>query len=111
MSERGTTNGNARGSSYERRRRRAWIMENWASDFPGFVRCYRCGVLLYNPAEPPTDDYGSAVVVLGNAHPLTIDRIVPGCQGGTDRRNNTRPACARCNSETGGRLACRERTT
>lgn len=51
MSERGTTNGNARGSSYERRRRRAWIMEAWASDKPGLTRCYRCGCLLFNPDD------------------------------------------------------------
>lgn len=35
---RGTINGNARGSSYERRRRRAWIMEAWASEHTPGVR-------------------------------------------------------------------------
>lgn len=94
MSERGTTNGNARGSSYERRRRRAWIMEAWASDLPGFVRCYRCGGFLFNPDAPPA--------AVAGTYPLTIDRIIPGCQGGTYRRNNIRPACGTCNSETGG---------
>ncbi len=108
--ERGTTNGNARGSSYERRRRRAWIMENWASDLPGFVRCYRCGVLLYNPDDEAVEvgtglGYPARWVIregnLYTASALTIDRIVPGCQG-TYRRNNIRPACGGCNSETGG---------
>lgn len=106
MSERGTTNGNARGSSYERRRRRAWIMEAWAADVPGLVRCYRCGCLLFNPDDEPGEllPYVRVLYVFDvfNLQPLTIDRIIPGCQGGTYRRNNIRPACGSCNSETGG---------
>jgi hypothetical protein len=38
---------------------------------------------------------------------ITVDRIVPGRDGGTYRRNNIRPACGPCNSETGGALARR----
>jgi len=34
---------------------------------------------------------------------LTIDRIVPGCQGGKYVRGNIRPCCGHCNSSTGGR--------
>ena len=49
-------------------------------------RCYRCGALL------TTDT-------------VTVDRVVPGCQGGTYVRSNIRPACGPCNSETGGALA------
>lgn len=49
-------------------------------------RCYRCG----NPLVFDT---------------LSVDRRVPGCQGGTYRRDNIRPACLGCNSETGGPLA------
>ena len=45
-------------------------------------RCYRCGHLL-------------------TAETLTVDRIIPGCRGGTYRRDNIRPACATCNSSTG----------
>jgi hypothetical protein len=45
-------------------------------------RCYRCGLLMHEGT-------------------LTVDRIIPGCQGGTYRRNNIRPACGDCNSETG----------
>lgn len=48
-------------------------------------RCYRCAALL-------------------TVDTVTSDRIVPGCQGGTYRRNNIRPACGGCNSETGGAL-------
>lgn len=108
---RGTTNGNARGSSEARRRRKQWLILTYRADVavlqftnglletdkpqdirnatitgPGIqvaCRCYRCGKLL-------TFDT------------VTIDRIVPGCQGGTYRRNNIRPACGPCNSETGG---------
>lgn len=45
-------------------------------------RCYRCGKLLWDGT-------------------LTVDRIVPGAQGGSYRRTNIRPACASCNSITG----------
>lgn len=102
---RGTTNGNARGGSDERRRRRAWLVETYRANRdvitvelhhgPMVVevdlgtegaepacRCYRCGVLL-------------------TADTLTVDRIKPGCQGGTYARGNIRPACGTCNSSTG----------
>lgn len=106
MSARGTTNGNARGSAEDRRKRRAWIMEAWTSDLIGYVRCYRCGCRLYNPDDYPEADGVLWVPRDGTlrvaAYALTIDRIVPGCQGGTYRRNNIRPACGACNSETGG---------
>ncbi|BBH17470.1 hypothetical protein Back2_17570 [Nocardioides baekrokdamisoli] len=96
---RGTSNSNQRGSSYSRRRRREWLVENYRADEDAVYyvagpygperevrpacRCYRCGDLL------TVDD-------------VTVDRIIPGCQGGTYRRNNIRPACMACNSETGG---------
>lgn len=55
-------------------------------------RCYRCGYLL-------------------TFETMTVDRIVPGCvktaafpRGGTYVRNNIRPACCGCQSETGGAL-------
>ncbi len=106
-SRRGTTNGNARGGSEERRRRRIWLVETFRADRdvitielhhgpliidvdPGTegsepaCRCYRCGCLL-------------------TADTLTVDRIRPGCQGGTYRRDNIRPARGWCNSSTGGR--------
>jgi 5-methylcytosine-specific restriction endonuclease McrA len=81
---RGTTNRNARGSSTDRARRRAYLLRAYQSDQgPGTCRCYRCGSVL-------TD--GS----------VTVDRILPGCQGGRYVRANIRPACTWCNSETGG---------
>lgn len=114
LATRGTTNGNARGSSYARRARRAWLMVHFAADVSGFCRCYRCGALLYNPddwsgvPERPGRymiagqvwEDGRPVVL--TAIPLTVDRIIPGCQGGRYTRNNIRPACGPCNSETGG---------
>lgn len=105
---RGTTNRNARGSVTDRAARRAWLVETFRANvdanphhdlrcFPvplgkgnAACRCYRCGALL-------------------TVDTVTVDRIIPGCQGGTYRRNNIRPACARCNSETGGKLSGRRR--
>ena len=116
VTRRGTTNGNVRGSNEERRRRRQWLVETYRADVDApkpehnapptneeeaeaffhleevplgwgipACRCYRCGVLL-------TEDT------------VTVDRIIPGCQGGTYRRNNIRPACGSCNSREGGRM-------
>ncbi len=87
---RGTTNRNARGNSEDRRRRRAFLLQAYASDHAGMCRCYRCGELLLEDE-------------------ITVDRIVPGCLGGRYTRSNIRPACSTCNSETGGALATRER--
>ncbi|MCY4726718.1 HNH endonuclease signature motif containing protein [Nocardioides sp. STR2] len=111
VARRGTSNKNVSGNSRDRRRRREWLVVTFRADvdllvvWPGGAgvppvvveverdtggvpacRCYRCGVLMTVDA-------------------LTVDRIVPGCQGGTYRRNNIRPACGPCNSETGGALA------
>lgn len=84
---RGTSNSNARGNSVDRRARRRWLIATYQSDLhPAMCRCYRCGALL-------------------SEETVTVDRIVPGKKGGRYRRNNIRPACARCNSETGGALA------
>lgn len=102
---RGTSNGNQRGSSYTRRRRREWLVETFRANVDVLVvgpnkvnyaqvplgtgvpacRCYRCGILL-------------------TVETVTVDRIIPGKNGGTYRRNNIRPACGPCNSETGGGL-------
>lgn len=107
-SRRGTTNGNARGGADDRKRRRDWLVQCYRANRDVLVigglfhgplvvevelgtegaqpacRCYRCGVLL-------------------TVETVTVDRIVPGCQGGTYRRDNIRPACGTCNSSTGGR--------
>lgn len=115
MVGRGTSNGNDRGSAEARKRRRAWLVETYRADMdvsdfeisthpwqrPHLVqvpygsgqpacRCYRCGTLL-------------------SVDTVTVDRIVPGCEGGTYRRNNIRPACGSCNSSTGQKLGTERR--
>jgi len=84
MKVRGTTNQNVRGNTRDRARRKAWLMQHWASDSIGYVRCYRCGIML-------------------NEERLTVDRIVPGNKGGRYVRGNIRPACRHCNSATANR--------
>lgn len=82
--KRGTTNKNVSGSSYDRRARKLWLLETTGDG--ELTVCYLCNVpLLFED--------------------LTVDRIVPGCRGGTYRRGNIRPACGPCNSETGGALS------
>lgn len=95
---RGTSNTNERGGTPARKARRAWIMKTFASDVAGFVRCYRCGCLLYNP---DTLLLLLTTAITPSPRPLTIDRIVAGANGGTYRRNNIRPACSPCNIQTG----------
>lgn len=80
---RGTSNSDQRGSSEDRRRRKQFLLDR---DGDGVTaRCYRCPTIL-------------------NFTTITVDRIIPGCQGGTYRRSNIRPACAPCNESTGGKL-------
>lgn len=89
---RGTTNRNARGSANDRRARKLWLIETWGDGER--VSCYRyarCGAIL-------------------DLDTVTIDRIVPGCDGGTYARPNIRPSCAPCNSSTGGKLGASRRS-
>lgn len=83
MRRRGTSNSNARGNTRDRAARRTWLLKVYASDVPRRCRCFRCGKLL-------------------SKRTVTVDRIIPGCKGGGYTRSNTRPACAKCNSVTGG---------
>ena len=110
LATRGTTNRNDRGNTEDRRRRREYLVETYRANqdllikqveiggeifdhpvgaWPGrgeaACRCYRCGVLL-------------------TVDTVTVDRIIPGRRGGRYVRNNIRPACGPCNSETGARL-------
>jgi hypothetical protein len=108
-SRRGTSNSNQRGNTTDRRRRCEWLVETYRAnmdlDLDWFgtgrqrqlwievplgtgipaCRCYRCGKLL-------------------TVNTVSPDRIKPGIEGGTYRRNNIRPACERCQSSTGGHL-------
>jgi 5-methylcytosine-specific restriction endonuclease McrA len=99
-SERAEVSRNERGSAESRRRRRQWLLDTFRADIDVIVmtsgllwrmplgegqpacRCFRCGALL-------------------TLETLTVDRIVPGCKGGTYRRGNIRPACIKCNRELG----------
>lgn len=118
---RSTSNGNAAGSAAQRRARKVWLIDTYRADvdldvdtvalllsgpYPAArffesastphgegimaCRCYRCGMLL---------EFST----------VTVDRIVPGCKGGTYRRDNIRPACSPCNTETGARLGVEQR--
>lgn len=111
---RGTSNGNSSGSAEDRRRRRVWLLETYRADVDADIhnrstdgklwevplgegqiacRCYRCGILM-------TDGFRGL---------LTVDRIIPGADGGTYRRDNIRPACSDCNEKTGGRTRRKRR--
>lgn len=82
LARRGTTNRNTRGNSTDRRRRREWLVTTYGRG--GIVLCWRgCGTRL-------------------TVDTVTVDRIVPGCRGGTYRRENIMPACGPCNSSWGG---------
>jgi len=78
-----------RGNTADRLARRTWLVTTFRADRNHHgepaCRCYRCGVLL-------------------TVDTVTVDRIVPGAHGGTYRRNNIRPACGPCNSETGASI-------
>lgn len=103
VTRRGTSNSNQRGSTRDRAARRKWLVTTFRANVDTHwslgcevtigtgipvCRCYRCGVLL-------------------TVGMVTVDRIVPGRDGGTYRRNNIRPSCASCNSKTGGALSRR----
>jgi 5-methylcytosine-specific restriction endonuclease McrA len=108
-----------RGNVTDRQRRREWLLETYAADCAIAVtsfgneltvsvdrveiyradgdivhpccRCYRCGKLL-------------------TLATLTVDRIIPGCKGGTYRRNNIRPSCSDCANKQGGELRAENRS-
>ena len=84
----GRTNRNERGSSYNRRARRKWLVSP-AAGFGGDgvkVPCWECGRML-------TEDE------------VIADRRVPGSEGGTYRRDNIRgPHCPRCSCRQGAKM-------
>jgi hypothetical protein len=127
---RGTSNSNQRGSAESRRRRKEWMLEEWAADVEVQVWWKDGEVIDVTPVDPATGkteppewatfgrlDPGYDAITRQPAtrcyrcgcllvfQTLTVDRIVPHCKGGTYRRNNIRPACLKHNSETGGGLA------
>jgi hypothetical protein len=86
--ERGTTNGNSRGSSYTRRARKLWLIETYGWPDPvdplqGIVLCWQCSV-------PMTFE------------DITVDRYpLAGIDGGGYGHDNIRPACRYCNEGDG----------
>ncbi len=79
---RGTSNGNSRGGSKDRRRRKAWLLATFG-DGEKATGSFDCGAVL-------TSDT------------VSVDRYpIPGAQGGTYARGNIRPVCGRCNSVHG----------
>ena len=101
-----------RGNTTDRQRRKEWLLATYRANVdyaPGYTddlppewsaavfgtglpacRCYRCGKLL-------------------TIDTMTVDRIIPGCQGGTYRRNNIRPSCADCANKQGAELRAENR--
>lgn len=80
---RGSSNGNQRGNSYQRARRRQFLVDKFGDGVK--VKCVHCGMML-------------------TVETVTSDRIIPGALGGTYRRDNIQPSCARDNSSLGGKL-------
>lgn len=81
---RSTSNGNVAGSSYARRARKQKMLDVYGDGI--HVMCRRCW---------------SAVLTFTT---LTVDRIIPGCEGGTYRWENVQPACSPCNTKHGSEL-------
>jgi hypothetical protein len=105
---RGTSNGNERGSAEGRRRRREWLVATYRADVDLVMNQRRHkGVVYLRPMEVPLGQGTPACRcyrcgALLTVETVTADRIKPGCQGGTYKRSNIRPACGLCNSITGG---------
>lgn len=86
---RGTTNRNERGSSYERRARKAWLLATF-----GDGESAPCSIRF--------DEHCLGEVTMVT---ITVDRHpVPGIDGGKYARTNIRPACGPCNSRHGTQL-------
>lgn len=85
---RGTTNQNMRGNSRDRQRRRQWLLDTFGDG--ATCPCHYCGELV--------DDVS-----------ITVDRIVPGAEGGRYVRSNIRPACSKCNTREGAKLGATRR--
>lgn len=80
---RGTTNSNVRGNSKDRAARKTWLLQQFGDGVE--APCAFCGESL-------------------TFETVTVDRIIPGCQGGRYVRENIRPSCGPCNFSLGGAL-------
>ena len=89
MSPRGTSNSNSRGSSYARRKRKQWLLDEFGDGTT--APCSFCGCEL-------------------TFETLTVDRFpIPGCEGGTYSRGNIQPACGADNSRDGAAIGAKRR--
>lgn len=78
---RGTSNRLVTGSSYDRRRRRQWLLDTYGD----------------GQTAPCALRTSARCLGMVDAKTLTVDRIIPGALGGSYRRENIRPACGPCN--------------
>ncbi|QHB37391.1 HNH endonuclease [Mycobacterium phage BirdsNest] len=86
---RSITGNDKRGSSYDRRARREWLVSTaapWGGDGEK-VPCWECGAMVSTAT-------------------MCVDRIIPGEEGGTYRRDNIRPHCPTCSHRQGYRRMC-----
>lgn len=100
------TNTNVRGSNLDRQRRKMYLLETYRADVDadsfdrlGDARMYGCNLGI---GEPACRCYRCGCLLTYET--LTVDRIIPGCKGGTYRRNNIRPSCSDCATKTGNAL-------
>jgi hypothetical protein len=104
MKVRGTTNRNKRGNTRDREARRARLCVRYESDKgPGTCRCYRCGSVLYLDGERALLEVPTTEDGVTYHHSISIDRIIPGSEGGKYTDDNIRPACLSCNMIRGNR--------
>ena len=83
---RGTSNSNDRGSSYDRRRRKLWLLETFDPVLgPSSVWCAECREVILSHET------------------IEVGRIIPGARGGRYTRDNIRPVCRPCNNALGHR--------
>lgn len=80
---RGATNRNSRGNSKDRLARREFLINKFGDG--ATVTCSHCPAVL-------------------TVDTVNADRITPGWQGGTYRRDNIRPSCGDCGSQQGGQM-------
>jgi hypothetical protein len=86
-----SSNSNERGSSYDRRVRKQWLLDSFGNGTTVFCQFHGC-------KEELTFDT------------LTVDRYpIPGCEGGRYVRGNIRPACAHCNFSDGGQMGAQRK--
>lgn len=83
-------NGNDRGNTRDRLRRKLWLLSveaGWGGDGQD-VPCWECGVLC-------------------ELEDLVADRIIPSERGGRYTRDNIRPHCCLCSHREGQRACVR----